>query len=453
VLPLANLSGDPEQDYFSDGMTDALIAELGQIGSLRVISRTSVMQYKGAKRPLPQIAKELNVDAVIEGSVLRSGDRVRITAQLIGAVPERHLWARNYERDLRDVLSLQGEIARTIADEIKANVMPDVQARLARARPVNPEAYQAYLTGRYHWNLRTEDGLKKSLGYFQQAIEKDPAYALAYAGLADSYVILADGVMAPREAYPRGKAAAFKALEIDETLAEAHAPLGAAREAYDWDWVGAEKEYKRAIELNPGYATAHQWYAMYLSEMGRHDEAVAEIRRAQELDPLSLIINATGGYVFFFARRYDEAIAQCRRTLELNPGFYSGHSFLGWAYEQEKLYAQAISEYQKAIALEPGNPALAAELARACAAAGKRTEALKGISQLKELSKQRYVSPYLMAQIHAALGDIDQACAWLEKAYEERSGELCMLKVDPRNDPLRSEPRFQDLLRRMNFPP
>jgi len=453
VLPLANLSGDPEQEYFADGMTDALIAELGQIGSLRVISRTSVMQYKGAKRPLPQIAKELNVDAVIEGSVVRSGNRVRITAQLIGVVPERHLWARNYERDLRDVLTLQSEVAQAIANEVKIKLTPQEQARLARARPVSPEAHEAYLRGRYHWNLRTEDGLKKSLGYFQQAIEKDPAYALAYAGLADSYVILADGVMAPREAYPRGKAAAFKALEIDETLAEAHAPLGAAREAYDWDWVGAEKEYKRAIELNPGYATAHQWYAMYLSEMGRHNEAIAETKRAQELDPLSLIINVHGGYIFFFARQYDEAIAQCRRTLELNPGFYQAHVYLGWPYEQQKLYAQAISEYQKAIALEPGNPALAAELARACAAAGKRTEALKVISQLKELSKQRYVSPYLMAQIHAALGDIDQACAWLEKAYEERSGELCTLKVDPRNDPLRSAPRFQDLLRRMNFPP
>jgi len=456
VLPLANLSGDPQQEYFADAMTEELIATLGQIEALRVTSRTSVMRFKDV-RPvggLPEIARQLKVDAVVEGSVLHSGDRVRITAQLIDARTDRHVWARSYERDLRDVLGLQTDVAQAIANEIKIKLTPQEQARLARSHPISPEAHEAYLKGRYHWNLRTEQGLKKGIEYFQQAIDKDPDYAPAYAGLADSYVGLAEwGLMASREAYPRAKAAASRALGIDETLAEAHASLGAARNDYDWDWVGAEKEFKRAIELNPGYATAHQWYAEYLSEKGRHDEAVAELRRAQELDPLSPIIGAVGGYIFLFAGRYDEAEAQCRRALELNAGFYPAHFNLGRVYLQEKLYAQAISEYEKAIAPEEGNPELATELVRGYAAAGKRTEALKTLSQLKELSKRRYISPYRIAQAYAALGDFDQAFALLEKAYEERTGDLIQLKVEPENDPLRSDPRFQDLLRRMNLLP
>jgi TolB-like protein/Tfp pilus assembly protein PilF len=454
VLPLENLMGDPAQEYFVDGMTEALITELAQISALRVISRTSVMQYKAARKPLPQIAKELNVDAVVEGSVQRSGDRVQITVQLIQAPTDRHLWAKPYERELRDVLVLQREVASAIANEIKIKVTPQEQAQLARARPVSPEAHEAYLRGRYYWNLRTEDGLKRGIEYFLQAIEKDPGYALAYAGLADSYAVMSGwNLMAPKEGYPRAKAAAFKALEMDETLAEAHASLGDARYVYDWDWVGAEKEYKRAIELNPGYATAHQWYAEYLSRMGRHNEAIAELKRAQELDPLSLMINAIGGWIFVCARRYGEAIAQCRRTLELNAGFYPAHGNLGRVYEQEKLYDEAISEYQKAKALEAGNPFLAADLARGYAAAGRKTEALKIISNLRELSKRRYVSPYKVAQIYVALRDFDQACAWLEKAYDEHSYDLTGAKVDPTLDRLRSDPRFQDLLRRMNFPP
>jgi TolB-like protein/Tfp pilus assembly protein PilF len=454
VLPLANLSGDPQQEYFADGMTEELITNLGKVGALRVISRTSVMQYKQTKKALPAIAQELNVDAVVEGSVLRSGNRVRITAQLIQAKAERHLWAESYERDLSDVLALQGEVAQAIANEIKIKVTPQEQVRFAHARPVSPEAHEAYLKGRYYWNLRTEEGLKKGIEYFQQAIEKDPGYALAYAGLADSYAVMsAWNLMAPKEGYPRAKAAAFKALEMDETLAEAHVSLGDARYVYDWDWAGAEKEYIRAIELNPGYATAHQWYAEYLSRMGRHNEAIAELKRARELDPLSLMSNAVGGFIFVCARRYDEAIAQCRRTLELNAGFYPAHLNLGWAYEQKKLYDEAITEYQKAKALQEGNPYLAADLARGYAAAGKRTEALKIVSNLRELSKQKYVSPYKVAQIYTVLGDFHQASVWLEKAYDERSYDLTYAKVDPTFDPMRSDPRFQDLLRRMNFPP
>jgi tetratricopeptide (TPR) repeat protein len=385
---------------------------------------------------------------------VRSGDRIRITANLLHAATDRHLWAESYERGLSEILTLQSEVAQAIANEIKIKLTPQEQTRLARARPVSPEAHEAYLKGRYYWNLRTEDGLKKGLDHFQKAVEKDPGYALAYAGLADSYLLLAVyAVMAPREGIPRAKAAAFKALEMDETLAEAHTSLGAARWGYDWDWVGAEQEFERAIELNPGYATAHKWYAEYLSRMGRHNEAIAEIRRAQELDPLSLTINASGAVVFVFARRYDEAVAECRRTLELNAGYYPAHVFLGGAYEQQKLYEQAISEYQKGIALEKGNPVCSGSLARAYAAVGRRTEALKIISQLRGLSKRRYVSSYVIAHIYAALGDFDQACAWLEKAYEERTFELSNLNVDPRFDRLRSDPRFQALLRRMNFPP
>jgi TolB-like protein/Flp pilus assembly protein TadD len=452
VLPLENLSGDPQQDYFSDGMTEELIATLGKLSALRVTSRTSVMRYKKTDKTLPEIAQELNVDAVIEGSVLRAGDRVRITAQLIQAATDRHLWAETYDRDLRDVLTLQDEVARAIVSEIQIKVTPQEQAQLARARPVSPEAHEAYLRGRFYWNLRTEDGLKKSIEYFQRAIEKEPGYALAYAGLADSYALLADySLMAPKEAYPRAKAAALKAMEMEERLPEAHTSLGHINGRYDWDWAGAEREYKRAIELDPSYATAHNFYAQHLSVMGRQDEAFAEIKRAEELDPVSPTIIAVGGYVFIFARRYDDAILQCRRALELNAGFPQAHFYLGWAYEQKKLYSEAIAEYLKSSELE--NSAPAAGQARCYAAMGKRTEALKIVSQLRELSKQRYIPAYIIAQIYVALGDFDQAVAWLERAYEERSYGPVYLKMDPRMDPLRSDPRFQDLMRRMNFPP
>ena len=454
VLPLENLSRDPEQEYFADGMTEALITDLGKISALRVISRTSVMQYKGTKKPLPEIARELKVDAVLEGTVARSGSRVRITANLLHAPTDRHLWAETYEGDLGDVLALQGEVARAIADQIRIKLTPEEQGRFAPPRPVNPEAHEAYLKGRYYWNLRTEDGLKKSIEYFQQAIEKDPGYTRAYAGLADSYAVsVMWGFAPPREAYPRAKAAALKALQVDHTQAEPHASLGVAKVDFDFDFVGAEKEYKLAVKLDPSYATAHVWYAVYLALVGRHNEAFTEIKRAQELDPLSLSISAVGAAVFLYARRYDEAVAECQRTLELKPDFYLAHYYLGEVYEQQKLYAQAIGEYQKALALEPGNSIVGTALACGYAAAGKRSEALKHVSRLKQLSRRRYVSPYAIACIYAALGDVDQACAWLEKAYEDRSYGLYSLKVNPRFDLLRSDPRFQDLLRRMNFPP
>ncbi|MCL5005864.1 MAG: tetratricopeptide repeat protein, partial [Acidobacteria bacterium] len=309
VLPLENLSGDPEQEYFADGMTGELITDLGTISALRVISRQSVMRYKDSKKPLPEIARELNVDAIVEGTVRRSGDRVRITANLLYAPTDRHLWSETYERDLRDVLSLQDEVARSIASQIKIKVTPQEHARLASARPVNPEAHRFYLLGRSYWNKRTAEGFKIAIGHFQRAIEIDPTYASAYAGLADSYILLSNyGLLPPKEAMPRGTAVAQKALVIDESLAEAHTSLAWACTEYDWNWPVCEREYKRAIELNPNYATAHHWYGDYLSAMGRHREAIAELERAQQFNPLSPIISSCLGYRYYYAREYEEAI-------------------------------------------------------------------------------------------------------------------------------------------------
>jgi serine/threonine protein kinase/Flp pilus assembly protein TadD len=455
VLPLADLSDQqPAPDYFADGMTEALITDLAKIKALRVISRTSVMQYKGVQRPLPQIARELNVDAVVEGSVLRSGKRVRITAQLIDAATDQHLWAESYERDLRDVLSLQGEVARAIANDIQVKLTPQEQARLVSARSVDPEAYQLYLKGRFYWNKRTEAGLKKGIEYFHQAIDLDPNYALAYAGIADCYSLLGwdlFGPLPPREALPIAKAAARKALETDDSLAEAHNSLAWTKLAFDWDWTGAEREFKRAIELNPGYAITHHWYAECLAGMGRYAEALAEIRQAQELDPLSLIISSIVGWVLYFDRKNDQAIAEFRKTLELDPNFWVAHWTLGRAYEQKAMFTEAIAEIQKAIDFSGSSPLSLAALGHTYAVSGRRAEAERVLNQLKDSSKQTYISPYGIAAIHAGLGEKDQAFLWLEKAYEERSGWLIWLRAEPGSDPLRSDPRFQDLLRRIGL--
>jgi TolB-like protein/DNA-binding winged helix-turn-helix (wHTH) protein/Tfp pilus assembly protein PilF len=449
VLPLANLSGDPEQEYFADGMTDELITSLGKIGALRVISRTTVMHFKGAKKTLPEIARELNVDAVIEGSVLRSGDRVRISAQLIHAATDQHLWAETYDRDLRDILALQSDVARAIAGEIKSKLTPAEQARLAKVRPVNPEAYELYLRGRYFWNKRAEETVKKSLDYFEQAIRRDPGSALAYAGLADSYIILGSyEYLPPKEAYPKAKAAAQRALEIDRTLAEAHASLGRFGIEYDWDWSASEEEYKRAIELNPNYATAHHWYADYLAWVGRHNESLVEIERARQLDPLSLIINTVVAISLSYARRYDEAIEQFHRTLEIDSNFAVAHLYLADAYAQTSHFPEAIAEAQKAVSLSGAAPVFVADLARVYAVAGNRAAANR---LLKDVLRRSYVPKYHVAMVHIALGKHQEALDWLDKAAEDRSPQLVLLKVDPGLDPLRSDPRFQDLLRRMNF--
>jgi eukaryotic-like serine/threonine-protein kinase len=453
VLPLENLSRDPEQEYFADGMTEELITDLAKIGALRVISRTSVMQYKGAKKPLPQIARELSVDAVVEGSVLRSGNRLRISAQLIEARTDRHLWANSYERDLRDVLALQEEVARAIAREIQTEVTPQEQTRLTNARPVSPEVYENYLKGRYYWNKRTEQGVRKGLDYFQQAVDEDPAYARGYVGLADSYFILGYySWLPPKEAFPKAKAAALKGLELDDSLAEGHTALAVVARDFDWDWVVAEKEFKRAFELNPSYASAHQWCANLFNALGRREEALVQMKKAQELDPLSLIINADLGRTFYFARRYDESVEQFRKTLDMDPNFALAHLWLGQADEQEKMFEKAIVEFQKGVSLSGGSTYALARLGHAYAVAGKSNEAQGILKRLNDLSKQKYVSPYDMAVIYVGLGVKGQAFTWLERAYGDRSVWLDFLNVEPQLDPLRSDPHFQDLVRRVGLP-
>ena len=453
VLPLESLSADASQDYFADGMTDELISDLGQISALRVISRTSVMGYKHARKPLPQIARELNVDAVVEGTVLRSGDQVRITAQLIDASADKHLWSQSYEGELKDTLALQGKVARAIADQIQINLNPQERAALKSVKVVNPEAYEDYLKGRFFWNKRTADGLKAAQTYFGRAIDEDPNYAQAYTGLADTYALLGDwqyAVLTPKEAFPQAKAAAIKALELDDSLGEAHNSLAFCFDAFDWDFESAGKEFRRAIELNPGYATAHHWYAWHLSLMGQYDEAIAEMRKAKNLDPLSLIINSDLAELLVIAHFYDESMSQSRKTIEMDPNFALAHNQLAQAYIQKHMYDQAIAELQKAVELSKGSPTCIANLARACAASGKTSDAVKLLSDLKNSSNRSYSDASEIAVIYAALGDRDQAMNWLEKGFEERFNPGVLSR--PGFDPLRSDPRFQDLLRRIGLP-
>ena len=453
VLPLESLSNDASQDYFADGMTDELISDLGQISALRVISRTSVMGYKHARKPLPQIARELNVDAIVEGTVLRSGDQVRITAQLIDAAADKHLWSQSYEGELKDTLALQNQVARAIADQIRINLNPQEQAALKTARVVNPEAYESYLKGRYIWNKRTPDSLRVALAYFNQAIDEDPTDAQAYSGLADTYALLGDwqyGVITPKEALPKAKAAAIKALELDSTLSEAHNSLAFCFDAFDWDLESAEKEFRRSIELNPGYATAHHWYAWHLSLLGRYDEAIEEMRKAKSLDPLSLIINADLAELLGIAHFYDESIIQSRKTIEMDPNFALAHNQLAQAYLQKHMNGEAIAELQKAVELSAGSPTCIANLARAYAASGRTSEAVKLLSDLKKHSNGGYSDAAEVSMVYAALGDKDQAMHWLELGYEQRFNPGVLLR--PGFDPLRSDPRLQDLVHRIGFP-
>jgi len=452
VLPLDNLSGDASQNYFADGMTDELITDLAQISALRVISRTSVMVYKGARKPLPQIARELNVDGVVEGTVLRAGDRVRITAQLIEASTDRHLWSESYEGDLRDTLTLQKKVAGAIADQIRINLTSQEQAALKRVKVVNPEAYESYLKGRYFWNKRTADGLKAALAYFRQAIEEDPTYAPAYSGLADTYALSGDwqyAVMPPKEAFPKAKAAAIKALELDGALGEAHNSLAFVLDGFDWDLDSGGKEFRRAIELNPGYATAHHWYAWHLSLLGRYDEAIAEMKKAESLDPLSLIINADLAELLVLAHSSDESIGQSRKTIEMDPNFALAHNQLAQAYLQKYMFNEAVAEMQIAVRLSADSPTCIANLARAYVAAGNKSEAIKLLSDLKKRSNSAYSNAAEIAMIYASLGDASQAMTWLDKGYEERFNPGVLLR--PGFDPLRSDSRFQSLVRRIGL--
>jgi TolB-like protein/DNA-binding winged helix-turn-helix (wHTH) protein/Flp pilus assembly protein TadD len=452
VLPLESLSSDASQDYFAEGMTDELISDLGQISALRVISRTSVMVYKHARKPLPQIARELNVDAVVEGTVLRSGDRVRITAQLIEASTDKHLWSESYEGELRDTLALQSKVARAIADQIRINLNPQELAALKTVKVVNPQAYESYLKGRYFWNKRTADGLKAALAYFNQAIEEDAKYAQAYSGLADTYALLGDwqyAVMTPKEAFPKAKAAAIKALELDSTLGEAHNSLAFCLDGFDWDFDAAGREFRRAMELNPGYATAHHWYAWHLALVGNYDEAVAEMRKAENLDPLSLIINADLAELLVLAHSYDESIGQSHKTIEMDPNFALAHNQLAQAYLEKHMNEEAVAELRKAVQLSGGSPTCIASLARAYAASGEKAEAVKLLNDLKKRSSSGYSGASEIAVIYVSLGDSAQAMSWLERSYEERFNPGALLR--PGFDPLRSDPRFQNLVRRIGL--
>jgi TolB-like protein/DNA-binding winged helix-turn-helix (wHTH) protein/Tfp pilus assembly protein PilF len=454
VLPLENISGDPAEEYFADGMTDALIGDLAQIRGLHVISRTSSMHYKGTKKSLPQIAGEINVDAVVEGTVQRSGDRVVVRAQLIQTATDRHLWVQTYTRDLRDVLDLQSEIAQAIAREVRIQLTPGEQARFTARRAVQPKAYDNYLQGRYlFWNKRTEENLNKAIELFQNAIKEDPGYAPAYVGLADCYNALSVvqvGALTPVEGRRRGEEAATKALALDSGLAEAYSALGYVNH-YNWDWSAAEQHFKRAIELNPSYANAHNVYASYLMSRGRVDESSAASNRARELDPFSLSISAQRGFLLENARRYGEAIEQLRAVIAMDPNHYQAHWILGHTYAANRQFDESIAAAQKAVELSERTPGALGMLGLAYGLAGRKADATKILNELLELNRTRYVTPAALANVYIGLGDKEQAFVWLEKAYEERSNYIAYLKVFPLLDPIRSDPRFAELVRRVGL--
>jgi TolB-like protein/DNA-binding winged helix-turn-helix (wHTH) protein/Flp pilus assembly protein TadD len=452
VLPFANNTGDPNADYLSDGISESLINSLAQVPGVKVIARSSSFKYKGAEVDLNEIARTLSVEAILAGRVTQRGENLSISVELVNANDKTQIWGEQYDRKMSDLLSIQREIASEIVEKLKLKVSGEEKGPPKHYTESN-EAYQLYLKGRFFWNKRTAEALKKSIEYFNQAIDKDPRFALAYVGLADCYVVPANR-LPPREAMPKAKAAAIHALELDETLAEAHASLGRVFAAYDWDWASAEKEYKRAIELNPRYAIAHQWYGGWLQVMGRSNDAIAERKLALELEPLSLIINFELGLAFFYARDYDQAIEQFQKTLELDQNFPSAHNFLPATYLQKGMYDEAIAEFKKAIPLtaDSERSLSKAGLGNAYAVIGKKSEARAVLAELKQTYEQEYVPANSIALIYAGLGEKDQAFAWLDKAYEQRAFQLQWLKADPRWDSLRSDPRFEELLRRLRIP-
>jgi serine/threonine-protein kinase len=453
VLPLENLSGDPEQEYFADGMTDALIAELAKIGAIKVISRTSVMQYKRVKRPLREIAGELDVDGIVEGTVLRAGDRVRITVQLINADTDAHLWANSYEDELQDVLRIQREAAQTIAREIKITLTAEEQELLAAVNPVNHEAYETYLKGHFFANQYTPQGIRKGVEYFNQAIELDPTYAPAHAGLADAYSRMGTLMSHPtREAFSRAKQHAMRALEIDDTLALAHTVLADAKMNGDWDWEGAEQSYLRAIELGAGDAFAHWRYGVFLTSLGRTDESLAELRKAVELDPLSLNINTGLGVGLLFAGLYDDSIRQLQKVLELDPQFALANILLSVNYTKKSLHNEAIAAAEQGVADTRRLPHFLAFLAIAYESAGQREDTLAVLEELNQASSHDFVPPEAFAAVYGTLGEMDRAFEWLDKAFDGRARGLAMLKTAPWLGPLRQDHRYEKLLRRMNFP-
>jgi TolB-like protein/Flp pilus assembly protein TadD len=454
VLPFENLSGGKKHDYFSEGMTEEMITQLARLnpGRLGVIARTSAMRYKSTDKSICEIGRELGVSLVLEGSVRRSGNRVRIAIQLIQVSDESHIWAECYERNLGNLLSFQFQVAAAIAHEIKIKLAPKEKERLASGGAVNPQTYEAYLKGRYLLNRRTLEAVQKSLQYFKKSIDHDPHYAVAFAGLADSYLTHHDlGHLPPREATTKAKAAARKALTIDPALAEAHTSLGHAH-FHEFNWLAAERDFKRAIQLNPNYANAHFYYANYLIAVGQRNEAIAEARCAQTLDPVALPAGTNLAAILYFAGHYTEAVEASLRVLEIDSGFGRAYEDLGRAYEQQGTYSQAIAAFEKAVEYSGRNSRDLASLAHAFAIAGKQRSALKLLQELRELSKKRYVSPYSFALVFAGLGNKREALAWLEKAYQTLDGAIPFIKVNPRLVPLQSDSRFQDLVRRMNLP-
>jgi TolB-like protein len=448
ILPLQNLSGDPGQDYLADGMTEELIADLGQVSALRVISRTSAMTYKGTKKTLPEIARELRVDSIVEGSMVREGNQVRITAQLIDARTDHHIWAGNYVRDLTSVLALQGEVAQAIANEISITMTPQEQARLARARPVNGEAQDLYLQGKH---LLNEGDPQKAIGYLQEAIDKDPNYASAHAALAESYGRTGEAGWLPySEAFPRQKTEAARAIELDDALPEGHAELANAVMDLSWDWITSGKELRRAVELNPNSASVHTTYAFYLERVGRLSEAIAEAKRVLQLDPVSSRSFITAGILYYFAHQYDQALAQLQKAsaLEPNPPAFLFPFPLGVIYAEKGMYGEAVKEFQKL----GDKPHALGHMGNVYARMGRVTEAHETISKLEEHVKKSGIGRYEIALVYVGLGEKDEAFTWLEKSYDAHDKGLTYLKIDPCMDPLRSDPRFNGLVQRVGLP-
>ena len=456
VLPFVNQNHDPDSEYLSDGVTESIINSLTQLPSLKVMARSSVFRYKGKEADPMAAGKELGVRAVLTGRIMQRGDSLTISTELLDVRDNKQLWGEQYQRKVSDLLAVERDIAREITGNLRLKLSGPEQSRVVKHYTENPEAYQLYLKGRFYWNRRTEEGARKGIEYFQLAIDKDPTYALAYTGLADCYSILGTSYnvasLSPSEAIPKAKSAATKALEMDDTLAEAHTSLAYIRLNYDWDWAGAEREFKRAIELDPNYANAHHWYSHYLMAMSRPEESLAESKRALELDQLDLVMNIHLGWHYIYAHQYDLAIAQFRKTLEMDPNYGLTHWYLGQAYALKGMYAEAETELLKAKYLLQQNVAVEADIGYAYAASGKGGEAKKVIDELKQSSKQRYISSYYLALIYTGLGEKDSAFEWLENAYRERSDLLIYLKVDSRLDSLRSDARFAELVWRVRLP-
>ena len=451
VLPLSNLSADPSQQYLVDGMTEELTSEISQLHSLRVISRTSTMQYRDTQKKAPLIAKELQADGLIEGSILRVNDRVRITAQLIHGPSDTHVWSKSYERDLRNVIALQHEIASDIAREVRISLGPQEQTHLARAREVIPEVHEAYLRGRFHLQNGSKASIYRALDYFQQAIQKDVEYAPAYAGVADAYTAMRSVYAAPSEVMPKAKVAALKAVALDETLPEAHVSLGGVLMFYDYDWPNAEREFQRALDIKPSYAAAHDYYAMFLVANRRFQAAVDEILRARQLDPVSALIAADAAWVFYLKRDYDQFMEQAKAAVELAPDFWLGHLQLGLAYEKKGDFARALQELEAARRMDD-NSGVLEMLAGTYAAAGRPDQARKITEEMVKRSKKRYVCAYEVATTYAGLKDRESAFLWLRKSLDERADCSPWIAADPKLDSLRADPRFQDLLRRLGLP-